>query len=734
MRVLSPLCSSVKQAFLAFGLGSLLLCLSFFLSGCKGSDKASGPAWKPSVPWGTEPTGFRSYLTTWNKQHALWLEQQKEALLTEIKETTAQSEQAQKLSERRALQQKITQAKEKLALVEQRQKDGDYFQFGTANDVPKNLVWENGLENPDIGDPKAKKGGTMRFIEPNSFPGTFRQIGPNSNNAFRAKLFDEVEMGAVGLHPVTGKIIPAVCNEWAISEDARTVFFRVDPEARYSDGARVKAVDFFVTAYIRTSDYANSPFDKDYFRESFSTMKVYDDRTFSVTLPTIKPLLPFYASLYPSAPHFFSEYGPDYIERYQWRIQPTTGAYTVKPDGVIRGQQVTVSRVLNWWAKDKKFYANTCNVDHMTYRFMAEESKALELFRVGEVDMMLLTKPDLWHEKMEIAEVHNGFIERYTFYTIFPRYPIGLYINLASPPYDNKTMRLGVQHSINMDRVSDVVYRGDYQRLNSYCSGYGRYTNPHIKAREYSPEKARAYFAQEGYTMQGSDGILRKPDGTRLTLEITYSNTSPSLRAMMNMLKEDAKKAGLDLILDDLDGNVSFRKVMEKRHQSTSWAWGFVPPHPRTHQTFHSSFAFDEKGNTLPNTNNINSVALDELDQAVEDERKARTEDELQEAAWKVQQIVHDEAFWVPGINSEFTRIGCWRWVKWPESDTTQFCHPLIFEPSESHLYWIDEEEKENTLKAKKNGTIFAEKDAIYDQYRFVENPTQAVLRPHTSS
>lgn len=719
-----------RQFFFSLSFLLLLCGLALSFSSCRSQKSNSGPAWTSTAPWGTEPPEFREYLPNWNKQHKEWLLNKKEDIKLEIKEATAKAEQSDTLATRRLFAQKVTNFKEELAVIETRLKDGDYFQFKPITEVPTDLVWENGLDNPDIGDPKAKKGGTMRLIEPSSYPGTFRHFGPNSNNLFRGKLYDEIGMSSVNIHPVTNKIIPAICNAWAISKDGRTVFFKIDPDARYSDGARIRSIDFFVTVYVRTSDYANSPFDKDYFRETFSNFTLYDDRTFSVTLPTIKPLPAYYATSYPSPPHFYSEYGPDFVERYQWRIEPSAGGYTVKPDGVIRGQQVTLSRVQNWWCKDKKFYNNMCNVNHIIYRFMSEESKALELFRVGEIDMMLLNRPDIWHEKMEIPEVHNGFIERYTFYNIYPRYPIGLFLNIARPPMDNLDFRLGIQHSINMDRVSDIIYRGDYQKLNSYCSGYGKYTNPNIKAREYSPEKARQYFAKAGYTKQGSDGILRKPNGTKLSFEVTYSNTSSSLQAMMNMLKEGAKKAGLELALDDLDGNVSYRKVMEKRHQATSWAWGLLPPHPRIHQLFHSSFAFDEKGTPLPNTNNINCIADDELDLAVEGERKAKTEEELQAASWKAQQIIHDRAIWVPGINAAFARIGCWRWVKWPNSDTTQFCHPLVFEPSESHLFWIDEEEKERTLEAKKQGEVFTEKDLIYDQYRFVDQAINANLSP----
>lgn len=708
---------------------SVLLVLAL-LSSCRSDSQPTGPGWKSGAPFGTEPPGFRTFLTTWNKQTAAWLANSRQDQLEELKKLTAQAEQAETTEARRALKSKVDMAREKIELYDRRLKDGDFFQLKSPADIPAGLVWENGQDNPDIGDPEAKKGGTVRLAEPGSYPGTFRAFGPNSNNSFRGRLYDEIVMSAVTIHPVTRRIIPGVCNEWAIGSDGRTVYFRIDPDARYSDGAKVKAMDFMVTGYVRCSDYANSPYDKDYFREEFSNIKIYDENTFSVTLPAPKPLVVYNAALYPSPPHFYSEYGPDFVERYQWRIEPTTGGYTVLPDGAVRGQQVTLSRVPDWWAKDKKFYRNTCNVDHVVYRFIAEESKIQELFRVGQLDMLLMNKPDVWHEKMEIPEVHNGYIERATFYTIYPRYPMGLFLNTAKEPFKDLNVRQGFLHAMNMKRINDVINRGDYQQLNSYCSGFGKYTNPNIRAREYSPAKAREYFAVAGYTEQGPDGILRKKDGTRLAVEATYASVSSSLKTTMTMLKEDAKKAGLDLLLDELDANVNFRKVMEKRHQAAHWAWGFTPPFPRTHQSFHSSFAYDEKGNPVAYSNNINSIASEELDKAVEAERQAKTEEELQTATWKVQQLVHDLALWAPMYVPDFTRIGYWRWVKWPRSQTTQFCHPMVFDPTESHLYWVDEQAIEETQKAKAAGKTFPEHDLIFDQYRYAEQPSAEQTPP----
>jgi microcin C transport system substrate-binding protein len=562
----------------------LFLCLSVVSLGllsCNDSSRSQSVGWHSTAPEGTMPPGFDTFIQRWNKKTQTWLENEVSTKQEEVNALRKKYFSSQDQKERDSLQSKLVNDSERLEILKTRLAEGDYIQLKTKEEIPTNLTWQDGMDEPEIGDPRAKKGGTVRLWVPGSFPDTFRPVGPNSNSGFRAKLYDEISMGLLNMHPVTGKLIPCLADRWSEAPDQRTVFFHIDPDATYSDGTKVRAIDFLVDMYIRTSEYTKAVMYENVFKEEVSHITLYGDDVIAVTLPEPKPLLPYYCSVINcSPPHFYSEFGPNYVTKYQWRVPPTTGAYTVDPDSMIRGRQVTMDRVQNWWAKDKKYSRYLFNPDHIVYNFIADESKAIELFRIGELDIMLLNKPELWHERMEIPEVHNGFIRRATFFTIYPRPPFGIFLNTSRPPFDNKDVRLGFHHALNIQKIININFRGDYQRLGSYASGYGKFTDDSIRAREFSPEKAREYFAKAGYTITCPDGILRKADGTRLTAEITFSNSSTSLATVMSQLREDARKCGLDLQLDSLDSMVNFRKIMEKRHQGCFMAWGFTPPHP----------------------------------------------------------------------------------------------------------------------------------------------------------
>jgi microcin C transport system substrate-binding protein len=668
-------------------------------------------------------SGYEAFVPVYNRHIAKWLKEQQELTAREVARIDGELANAQgtarELLTVRAAALRHDQEKWRFRIAL-----GDYLKTGTPADIPADLVWENGMDQPDIGDPAATKGGVFRKNIP-SFPPTIRPFGDNSNHSFRGDLYDYIEMPLVIFHPDTMEMIPGVARQWAVSRDGRTIYFRIDPEARYSDGVPVHARDFQVAIYLRASDHIINPYSKQYFRESMAQVAVYDDHTLSVSLPEAKIYAPALAgSVTPSPPHFYAEYGSDYSERYQWKFPPTAGAYEVLPQDIIKGVSITQTRVRNWWARDRKYYRYRFNPDKIVSTVVRDESKAFELFRAGELDTFYLTRPELWYEKCEIDPVYKGYIERVTFYTRYPKIPRGIYMNVSKPPLNDRNVRIGIQYALNWQKVIDVMFRGDYQRLNAFNEGYVNFSDPSIKARPYSIDLARQSFRAAGYTVEGTDGILAKPGGGRLSVAVTYSTALPMFDRMFAILREEAKACGFDLRLDGLEDTVAYKKEMQKQHELTLGSWLITPPVPDFHEFLHSSNAFDEKGNPKTQTNNTFVWARPDTDLLCDQVRTGRTMEEIRDATWKLQRIMHDEAIFVPSYAVDFMRIGSWRWVRWPDSETTRYSPPVVFDPHEVYVLWIDEKIRAETQAARRTGKAFPESTKTVDAYRLTAEPT----------
>ncbi|TAG08837.1 MAG: ABC transporter substrate-binding protein [Verrucomicrobia bacterium] len=680
-------------------------CIALVITGCERSEP---PAQKTA--------DLQGFIPMYNRYIREWLLDQQKSTAAEIEATTKELESAPDPS-KEALETTLSGLRQNQSKWEFRLGLGDFLRIATPADLPIDLAWQDGMDQPEIGDPKAKKGGSFRRAI-SAFPPTIRPFGENSNHSFRGDLYDSIEMPLVTLHPDTMQLIPGVASRWATSPDGRTIYFKIDPEATYSDGSRVRAIDYLRFVYVRVSDHVNNPFTKQYFRENVAQVAIYDESTLSVSLPEAQIYAPLLAGgLNPSHEGFYQEYGPDYSERYQWRFPPTTGAYELLPDGIVKGVSITQSRVKNWWAKDRKYYKYRFNPDQLVHTVVRDDSKAFELFRVGELDTAMLTRPELWYEKSEVEPIFDGYIERVTFFNRYPKIPRGLYMNVSKAPLNDRLVRVGIHHAMNWEKVIQVMFRGDYQRLNAFNEGYALFSDPSIVARPYSIEKARQYFTEAGFTVPGRDGILEKPDGTRLSVSVTYPSM-PLLDSLFSILREEALACGFDLRLDAQEDTVVYKKVMLKQHEMTLSSWLIGPPTPDFYQFLHSTNAYDAKGNVKPHTNNIFVWSRKDTDALSEKVRTATSTEELAQASKALQNIMHEEGFFAPGYSVDFVRVGSWRWVRWPDSEFTQFSPAVVFDPHESFVFWVDDSIKQETLAARRSGKKFPEVMKLYDQFR----------------
>lgn len=586
------------------------------------------------------------------------------------------------------------------------------IRLATLADLPSELCWQDGLDQPEIGSDQAMKGGAMRLAIQRSFPNTMRALGAGSNNATRHYFYDDLSMPLVRQHPQTGKLIGGVAKRWAISADNKKVYFELDGAARFSNGQPVRTQDYITAVFLYSSPFASDPFYLGYYQKNIRQITIYSDHIMAVELKNARPFTALYANIPLCCTSFYAEFGPDFITRYQWRIPPTTGGYTPDPDGIILGRQIRLKRVRDWWAAQRKFTQFSCNVDSITFSFIQEITKIRELFRVAEIDAFNTREMDDWYDNLEIPELHRGYIQRVHFNNICPRNSFGIHLNCSQAPLDDINVRLGLQHACNIQAVIAQIFRGDFPRNKSYFSGFGEFTNEQLIAREFDPSLARDYFAKAGYTILGDDGILRKEDGTRLSITV-QSRIDPLYSNAMNWLSMDAARCGVELKHVSADDTIFFTQVLNKKPQASIFSWSFSPPLPEPSSYFLSQFAYDANGQVVTQTNNITATSNAELDQAIAATITAQDEQSARLAHHRVQELIHEEAMWVPAWTSTFWRFAQWRWVRWPYSDTTQFCPPRYYDPLDSHLYWIDSEEKKRVKEAQHQGIDLGEQEII---------------------
>lgn len=612
----------------------------------------------------------------------------------------------------------------------------DFYTFKTPADVPANLKWEDGSDLPEFADLNAKKGGTFNYFI-SDFPRTLRTIGPDATGGIRMYLLDYTEVFFLHPHPnVPGAAYPGLVTQWATDPATKTVYFRIDPKARWSDGKPITTDDVVFTFYFMRSPHLNEPWYNDFYARNFRQLVVYDKYTFATVHPENKPDFAVrFGNFSPYPRHAFQDFGAGWTERFQWRELPKTGAYQLYEKDIEKGRGVTLTRIKDWWAADKRFFRGRFNPDRYRLEVIRDPDKVAEAFARGDIDMFPLGLPKYWYETLPEThpEVAAGRIVRYKFYNRTPRPDWGLWINRSKPPLDNNDLRVGLQHASNIALVCSQFFRGDAVPMQTRSDGYGWRMHPTITARPFDPVKAREYFAKAGFTKQGPDGVLTNAAGQRLSFTLTASGQAQ--RDLLPILKQEALKAGLEYNLEVLDNTTGWKKMQEKNHDIALAALSrSVELYPRYWEMYHGSNAYEDaytkdgKPTTIatgaqPNprpqkvkvqTNNLTETSLPALDVLIEAYDKAETLEEIKRLAIQIEEIIYNDAAWVNGWKNPAYRGGYWRYVKWPKGFNVAESRTQ----EEFFLHWIDQDAKKETEEARRSGRTFPAKLEVFDQFK----------------
>ncbi len=541
--------------------------------------------------------------------------------------------------------------------------------------LPANIPWQNGAGEPELGDPRARKGGRVRLSNVGPFPDNWLAFGSPTPQFFHYSLFTMVEMPLVGIHPVTRREIPALAEAWA--QQGRLLWYRLDPQARYSNGRPVRAADvalgLLLRARVGAAEWGAC-------RRLVESVQVYGERVIAVRLREGQAL-PLAAAqvgalLMPAEPGFYAEAAGDYRERYRYRIPPTTGAYTV--GRVERGRLVELVRVRNWWAKDKRFYRHRFNVDAVEHHFLADEAQAWELFLRGRLEVMQTRNIVAWQRYLEgAAAVEQGHIIPHEFKADYPMPPYGIALNASRLP--NIDLRRGIMQALDMDRAVALLFRGEGERVATFHSGYGELSPKETPAYSYDTAAARACFAAAGYTEAGADGILRRADGTRLSLRFSYT-PSEKLSALVAVLVPSAAACGLELVPEALDWQQWSAQVRERRHELTFWAGMAASPLPEPARFWASEAQGEDAPFALKDA---------EVDAALKRYEQAEGEAARAAALAALDRLIHARALWLPGWKENCVRLAAWSQVRFPDVPGCRFSTPTPYDVMEAHLYWV---------------------------------------------
>lgn len=545
-----------------------------------------------------------------------------------------------------------------------------------------------------FGDPRAVKGGTLRHIT-SRFPATMRTEGQHANYQENNTIDGLCYEGLLGIHPVTLEFMPELASHWKISDDKMKFWFRINPDARFSDGEEVTAEDVVATWDLHMDETILSPSDQlvygKYNRPVAESKYIV---SVECQVDNWRNLLYFGASMSILPHHILKDLdGTDYLKEYQFKMMPGTGAYIIHDEDIVNQESFTLTRRDDYWGADDPMNKYLGNFDKIKF-IVVKDNKALEFekFKKGEADFYTVYQARRWVEECDFESIQKGWMQKRKIYSERPAGTSGYAFNMRKWPFSDRNIRYAFTYLYNREKMNREMYYNEYSMMNSMYSG-SVYENPDNEKVVYNPEKAVKLLRESGYKDRNSDGVLVHAEtGKALSFEIAIQKGN---EYMVTPVQQMLKEYGIDMQIKFMDGNAMWKNLMERNFTIFMQSWGgLVFPNPETSLKSHLA---DENNN-----NNITGFKSDRVDELLDEYDVTYDQARRVEIIREIDGIYSDvhPAAW--GIARNYTRLLYWNKFGYPDYMVSRYTGDFrdIFS-----YWWFDEEKSKALDEAMANDT-----------------------------
>ncbi len=310
-----------------------------------------------------------------------------------------------------------------------------------------------------------------------------------------------------------------------------------------------------------------------------------------------------------------------------------SGPYEFK--GWETGQRVVLERKKDWWGDKVDFPALNAKPDKIIYKIIKDRTTAVTSMKDEGLDVVRDINPNLFID----LQKNEGVKAHYNLHTptFLAYYYIGL--NRKSPKLADQKVRRAIAHLVDVEEIIDVTMHGLAERtigpIHPSKSAYNRSITP----IPFDVAKAKELLTEAGWTDSDGNGVVDKMiDGKKMDMKLSYKyNSDNDFRKEIGLLlKENAKRAGVDIEVEGLEWTVFLEDTKKRDYDMASLAWISAPTPDDLKQIWHS-----EADN--PDGDNRVGFGSEESDKLIEEIRFTLDEGKRNEMYKKVQQMIHDD-------------------------------------------------------------------------------------------
>lgn len=423
--------------------------------------------------------------------------------------------------------------------------------------------------------------------------------------------------------PKTNELAPGLAESYQVSQDGKTITFKIRKGVTFHDGTPLTANSFKETFDRMLNPKTGAMLVS--FLAGVKSVSAPDDQTLTIQLE--QPSAPLLQNLttgflqpinLSAITKSGDKYGRNPVGVGPWKFQDWT-----------TGQSVTLVRndAYNW---APSFFENKGKAypDKLVYKFITDPQTMLAALDSGSIDVLYNANP----KDAERYRNNNQFqiLEA-------DQQGLGLFIemNTENELLKDKNVRTAINMAINKDAIIKAAINGEgtaaYGPLSSTIFGY----DPKVKdyGIKYNQDKASKLLESSGWS-KNSEGILEK-DGKKLEFDLSsFSTQTQSAQIVQAMLKD----VGIKINIKQMETGTLIQKASQGEYDLAFLTYAYSDP-DILYLLFHSS--------QIGGLNHVR-VKNPELDALLEKGRTTTNPEERKQVYADIQKIIVDNAYWVP--------------------------------------------------------------------------------------
>lgn len=565
-------------------------------------------------------------------------------------------------------------------------------------------------------NPAARKGGTLVL----SAEGGFDTLNP-----FTLKGRPPLLLGSLVFEQLTDNSLDEPFTEYGLLAESMEVapgelslVYRLNPNARFSDGKPVTAEDVVFSFTILRSEAAQ-PFYRFYYRD-IAAVEATDARTVRLTFARKNPELALIAGQLPILPkHVYGakDFGEGFV-----RQALGSGPYRVKDFNF--GKYIRYERNPNHWSAKLGINAGRYNFDEILVKYYRDSGVELEALKAGDFDFLAVSSSKQWAVDMAGDKWAKRWIVKESLPHSNNEGIQGFAFNLRRPMFQDRRVRKALAVAFDFEWTNKNLFYGQYKASDSYFANselaarglpsadelklltpFKTALPPEVFTEPLKPvgaglgdardrlREALRLLREAGWEVR--DGAMtEKKTGRPLRFTITLG--SPAFQRIVEPYLNNLRRIGVIVDMKVVDDSVyqrmvdgkDFDMIVHRVPQSQS-------PGNEQRDFWHSESA-DQQASR--NVIGIRNPAVDALVEAIiqAPDRKA-----LVTATHALDRVLWHEYYMVPQWYIDYHRVAYWNKFSRPKT------LPLYYNPIAHLMYWWLDPAKTQALEAAmKSGAV----------------------------